>query len=68
MSPVTSRPGTVRKTFSVMLNVWETHRIILEAADEAEAETIARTRWNDDPEAFSFKDGGIDGVHIEAAD
>lgn len=53
------------KRYCVTIQRWESHAAVVEASSQEEAETAALALWESDSEAFSFKDGGIDGVTVE---
>ena len=58
------------KRYRVVVLEWLSHKAIIEAPDEAMAESIARGLWehNAEHEVFCFDDSGIDGVQVEEID
>jgi hypothetical protein len=53
-----------RHTYLVALNTWSCHHVWIEAKSEGAAEEAALELWAEDDSAFSYKDGGVDGVLV----
>jgi len=56
------------RRYRVVVLEWLSHVAVIEATSAEEAEAKARELWssNDETQAFSFNDSGIDGVQVEA--
>ena len=48
--------------YLVALAAWSSHHIWVQAENADDAEALAHELWSKDESAFSYKDGGIDGV------
>ena len=65
MSRVPSTPVSGGRDYRVQLTTWETYEIRVRAADEALACGDAEHMWHElGPEAFTYRDGGVDDVRI----
>jgi len=55
------------KAYRVVVIEWLSHKAVIDAASEADAEIIARCLWanNAEHQMFRFEDSGIDGVTVE---
>jgi hypothetical protein len=58
-----SRRKTTRE-YCVGINAWSLNVIWVEADSAEHAHTLAQDLWSQDESAFSYKDGGIDGVFV----
>lgn len=56
------------RTFRVFITAWSAHTAIVDAPDETSAMAIAEALWGEDENAFSYRDGGIDGITAEEID
>lgn len=53
------------REYRVQLTTWETYEIWLKATDEAAACGDAEHMWHElGPEAFRYRDGGVDDVRV----
>ena len=50
--------------YLLALVAWSTHHVWIKADGEDQAEDRARELWAEDESAFSYKDGGVDGVTV----
>jgi hypothetical protein len=57
-------PNSTRR-WRVTVIEWLSHKAVIEADTAEEAEAKAEQLWAEDMEAFSFSDGGLDGVVVD---
>jgi hypothetical protein len=53
-----------QREYLVALVAWSTHHLWIKADNETQAEDQAHELWAEDESAFSYKDGGVDGVTV----
>ena len=65
MARRTKKTPSSARDYRVQLTTWETYEIVVKATDADSARGDAEHMWHElGPEDFTYRDGGVEDVHV----